>query len=173
MLRRAVDAFVEQGHVIHVDRVGIGTRLGESGQVEREAIILACDRFLALAQSLRQVTEVDVQIRGPSNTRANRIESILKRLRETIFQTWWQALADEFFLNRYRRLLAPDGEFLRRKVSISCIFTWAGRHASTVGTVKNITTNCSSLNIGCRTSAFANRASPFLRFSRKPPSVAR
>ena len=42
----------------------------------------------------------------------------------------------------------------------------------TVGTVKNMTTNCSWLRTGCRTSALVKRARPFLRFSRKVASAA-
>lgn len=47
-----------------------------------------------------------------------------------------------------------------------------GRLELTVGTVKNITTSCSWLSTGWRTSAFVNRTRPFLRFSRKLVSAA-
>jgi hypothetical protein len=43
----------------------------------------------------------------------------------------------------------------------------------TVGTVKNMITNCSWFKTGCLTSALANRASPRLRFSMNDPSAAR
>ena len=56
------DAFVQEGHVVGVDGVGVGGSVGEAEEIEAEAAVFACDGFFALAESFRQVAEVDVEI---------------------------------------------------------------------------------------------------------------
>lgn len=62
-------------------------------------------------------------------------------------------------------MLTPDRELLEKVVRTKSLVEATG--CLTVGTVRNITTSVSWLRTGCLVKAFAKRASPRRRFSRK------
>jgi glutamate racemase len=112
VLRCGFDALVQEWHVVCVDGESVVGGFRDRSQVQAKATVLGCNRFLALAQSFDQVTQVDVQVSGTAYARAHSVERFLQVLWQRVFQRRWQSASNEFFLHGDGSLLAPNGEFL-------------------------------------------------------------
>ena len=114
VLRRGFDAFVQERHVVDIDGESVVCRLRDRCQVHTETTVFGRNGFLALAQSLDQITEVDVQVGRATHAGPHGLKGLLQVLGKGVLEGGRQRSADELLLYRDGGLFAPNGKFLRR-----------------------------------------------------------
>lgn len=107
-----VDAFIQERDLIRVDGVSVHAVLCEARQGEAEAEGICCEAFVALGEPFKERAELDIDLGGALDARADGVKGFAQRCGQAVFEVSWETSAGEFFGHGNGGLFAPDGEFL-------------------------------------------------------------